>query len=109
MGTFFLAMASNPRVQQAGQAEVDRITGGHRFPNFSDRPDMPYVDAIVREVFRCGLVLPLNFPHVSTADDIYNGYFIPKGSMVISNIWYVPLGLFPKEINIFNYLPMQGY
>lgn len=23
------------------------------------------------------------------ADDIYNGYFIPKGSVVVANSWYV--------------------
>jgi cytochrome P450 len=94
MGTFFSVMASNPRVQKAGQAEVDRITGGHRFPEFSDRPNMPYIDAIVREVFRYGIVVPLSVPHVSTADDIYNGWFIPKGSIVMSNIWYGTLTAF---------------
>ncbi|KAJ7196595.1 cytochrome P450, partial [Mycena haematopus] len=30
---------------------------------------------------------PLGMAHASTADDIYNGYFIPKGATVISNIW----------------------
>jgi cytochrome P450 len=28
-------------------------------------------------------------PHCTSEDDIYDGYFIPKGSIVFSNIWYV--------------------
>jgi cytochrome P450 len=88
MGTFFLAMASNPRIQQVGQAEIERVTGGHRFPGLSDRPNMPYVNAIVQEVFRCSIIGPLSSPHVSAVDNIYNGYFIPKGSIIMSNIWY---------------------
>lgn len=27
--------------------------------------------------------------HVSTEDDVYNGYFIPKGAILLPNIWYV--------------------
>ena len=28
-------------------------------------------------------------PHVSTEDDVYGGYFIPKGTPVVGNIWAV--------------------
>ena len=28
-------------------------------------------------------------PHRVTEDNIYNGFFIPAGSMVFANIWYV--------------------
>lgn len=34
-------------------------------------------------------VVPAGMPHCSTADDIYRGYFIPKGSIIINNAWYV--------------------
>ncbi|KAF8869033.1 cytochrome P450, partial [Infundibulicybe gibba] len=30
---------------------------------------------------------PLGLPHTSTEDDVYKGYFIPKGSIVFTNIW----------------------
>ena len=32
--------------------------------------------------------LVLGFPHRSTAEDIYEGYRIPNGSIVIFNSWY---------------------
>jgi len=31
--------------------------------------------------------LPLAIPHASTEDDVYEGYFIPKGSIVTANTW----------------------
>ena len=34
-------------------------------------------------------------PHMSTADDEYDGYFIPKGTVVLGNSWSVPLGCSP--------------
>jgi cytochrome P450 len=32
---------------------------------------------------------PSGIRHRVTEDDIYEGYFIPKGTTIISNIWYV--------------------
>jgi hypothetical protein len=29
------------------------------------------------------------FPHCVSEDDIHDGYYIPKGSMVIPNVWLV--------------------
>ena len=26
-------------------------------------------------------------PHSTTEDDVYKGYFIPKGAIVIPNVW----------------------
>jgi cytochrome P450 len=30
---------------------------------------------------------PLGIPHASVADDIYDGMFIPKGTIVYPNVW----------------------
>lgn len=32
-------------------------------------------------------------PHASTSDDEYDGYFIPKGTIVMANTWYERLML----------------
>lgn len=29
----------------------------------------------------------LAVPHAARADDIHNGYFIPKGTVVLPNVW----------------------
>ena len=33
--------------------------------------------------------ISVGVPHRLTQDDLHEGYFIPKGSVVIANIWYV--------------------
>ncbi|OQE21561.1 hypothetical protein PENFLA_c014G03275 [Penicillium flavigenum] len=87
VGTFFLAMALNPHVQQNAQDEIDRLIGSGRLPTIADRDRMPYVNAVVKEVFRWHPALPMGIPHMSTADDMYDGYYIPKGSILMPNIW----------------------
>ena len=57
--TFTLAMVENPHVWKRAQAEIDAVVGTDRLPEFDDRPSLPYVDAIMREVLRWQPVLPL--------------------------------------------------
>ncbi|KAF7374521.1 O-methylsterigmatocystin oxidoreductase [Mycena sanguinolenta] len=87
LASFFLAMALYPDVQKKAQTEIDTIIGTGRLPQFEDRPSLPYVEALYRELMRWKPVAPLGMAHASTADDVYDGYFIPKGTAVISNIW----------------------
>ncbi|KDN34232.1 hypothetical protein RSAG8_12675, partial [Rhizoctonia solani AG-8 WAC10335] len=83
---FVLAMVLHPEVQAKAQAEIDSILGGTRLPEMTDRESLPYVCCIVKEVLRWWPAFPLGVPHASTQDDVYRGYFIPKGStMAICN------------------------
>ncbi|KAL4079445.1 cytochrome P450 [Scleroderma citrinum] len=74
-------------VQKTAQAEIDAIVGPDRLPTLFDRQSLPYVDALVKEVHRWHVVSTLGFPHRVSEDDIHNGYYIPKGSLVIPNQW----------------------
>ncbi|TFK35043.1 cytochrome P450 [Crucibulum laeve] len=87
--TFFFAMAKYPEVQKRAQAELDAIVGCDRLPDFDDRPSLPYVNAIVKETMRWQNVTPLGISHTCTQDDTYDGYFIPKGSIIIGNTWSI--------------------
>ncbi|KAJ6559091.1 cytochrome P450, partial [Mycena vulgaris] len=87
LGSFFYAMAVHPEVQKKAQNEIDSVIGTNRLPEFEDRPSLPYVEALYREVMRWKPVLPLGVAHGTSEDDIYEGYFIPKGATVFSNIW----------------------
>ncbi|OAX32334.1 cytochrome P450 [Rhizopogon vinicolor AM-OR11-026] len=84
---FLLAMVLNPEVQAKAQAEIDRVVGKDRLPDFNDRPALPYMDALLRETFRWQPVFPIGLPHSTTTSDIYKGYFIPKDVVVIINTW----------------------
>ncbi|KAF5384030.1 hypothetical protein D9757_006947 [Collybiopsis confluens] len=83
----FLAMAMYPEVQARAQAELDRVVGRDRLPSFDDIDDLPYIRAMVKEVLRLNPVDPLGLQHRSIEDDVYKGYFIPKGTVCIANVW----------------------
>jgi hypothetical protein len=108
-------MTLHPEIQTKAQAEVDAVLGHdadgggpQRLPTFEDRHNMPYVNAIVKEVLRWNPHVPLGWysscfccsrlfdkicasnsglPHELTQDDEYRGYHIQKGSVVWANIW----------------------
>ncbi len=77
-GAFLHLVTKHPEVQIKAQEEIDRVIGDNRLPDFSDRPDLPYIEAIYREVLRWHPPMTLA-PHASMDDDVYKGYFIPKG------------------------------
>ncbi|KAJ7675756.1 cytochrome P450 [Mycena polygramma] len=87
LASFFFAMAVHPAAQKKAQSEIDTVIGTHRLPEFEDRPSLPFVEALYREVMRWRPVLPLGVAHATSANDIYEGYFIPKGATVLANIW----------------------
>ena len=99
-------MALYPEVQKKAQAEIDAVIGPNRLPDFHDRPSLPYINAILKESSRWNLVTPLGrvfvivihatiltsfaaIPHMSTIDDEYNGFYIPKGTLMIPNAWLI--------------------
>ncbi|OCB88748.1 cytochrome P450 [Sanghuangporus baumii] len=87
LSSFFLVMTMYPEIQRKAQEEIDRVVGSDRIPGFEDRDNLPYVDAVVKEVLRWHPIGPMGLPHTSTEDDVYEGYFIPKGSLLLANIW----------------------
>jgi len=52
-------MVLNPSVLCKAQEELDRVVGRERLPDFGDRPNLPYVEAICMEIMRWNLVMPL--------------------------------------------------
>ncbi|KAL1751241.1 cytochrome P450 [Schizophyllum commune] len=102
---FTLAMLDHPEMQRRAQAELDSILGplqtpkgmsGH-MPTFEHESRLPYITALVRESSRYRPVTPVvgfNFanPSISHAysgaeADIYKGYAMPSGSIIIPNVW----------------------
>ncbi|KAJ7648232.1 cytochrome P450 [Mycena polygramma] len=87
LGTFFLAMLANPEAQRRAQAEIDCVIGDSGLPDFTDEESLPYVSALVKEVFRWRSVAPIAIPHFLTVEDEYKGFQLPAGSIVIPNAW----------------------
>ncbi|KAJ2927004.1 hypothetical protein H1R20_g10104, partial [Candolleomyces eurysporus] len=80
-------LASYPDIQSRGQTEIDSAVGLDRLPVATDIQDLPYVHAIVKEVGRWFTVAPLGLPHSNSKDDEYDGFFIPKDTIIFQNNW----------------------
>ncbi|KAF8960012.1 cytochrome P450, partial [Flammula alnicola] len=83
---FFLAMILHQDIQRKAQAEVDSVLCGTRLPNISDRESMPYLECILKEIYRWRPVAPL-VAHSSLKDDVFNGQIIKAGTVVMANVW----------------------
>jgi cytochrome P450 len=79
-------MLAYPAVQAQAQAELDEVVGRARPPTFADVPFLPYIRAMVKETLRWSPIAPLGVPHVLTADEWYEGKFIPKGTICLPNV-----------------------
>ncbi|KAL1672538.1 cytochrome P450 [Schizophyllum commune] len=106
---FVLAMLDNPSLQRRAQSDLDDVLGPlrgadgglGRLPVFDDEERLPYIIALARESSRYRPVLPMvsslalltshlkSVPHAYNGEepDIYKGFVIPCGSVVIPNIW----------------------
>ncbi|KIJ60841.1 hypothetical protein HYDPIDRAFT_97981 [Hydnomerulius pinastri MD-312] len=87
--TFLLAMTMDHSIQERAQAEIDTVVGKGRLPDFDDRPSLPYVEALLRELMRWHQVIPFGIGHAVTEDDVYDGVFIPKSMLTIPWSWAI--------------------
>ncbi|KZV94869.1 cytochrome P450 [Exidia glandulosa HHB12029] len=87
--TLFLTLAMHPDAQAKAQEEIDSVTREERLPTLADRPRLPYLNALLKEVYRWQPIVPLAIPHISSDADQYERYRIPKGSIVLPNIWHM--------------------
>ncbi|KIO29661.1 hypothetical protein M407DRAFT_70263, partial [Tulasnella calospora MUT 4182] len=85
--SLLLAMVLHPSFQEKVHAEIDDVVGSRRPPAFDDQPRMPYLHAVILETMRWNPVVPMGLPHTSLKDDVFDEYFIPKGTAVIGNGW----------------------
>ncbi|KAK1834410.1 cytochrome P450 2U1 [Podospora conica] len=86
---WLMAMILYPDVQRRMHAELDAVVGRDRLPTFDDCERMPYLQAIVRETIRWRPIDPLGLPHTTSEDIWHNGMFIPRGTMLVPNVWAI--------------------
>ncbi|PPQ98474.1 LOW QUALITY PROTEIN: hypothetical protein CVT26_013875 [Gymnopilus dilepis] len=86
ISTFLLAMVLNPDELKRAQQEIDAVVGTDRLPNMCDRPSLPYLECVLKEVLRWNPPVPLGLPHRLTEDDIYRDFYVAAGTTVFANI-----------------------
>ncbi|CUA78042.1 Cytochrome P450 2U1 [Rattus norvegicus] [Rhizoctonia solani] len=85
--SFVAAMVLNPHVQAKAQKEIEEVLGPMSLPTMADQERLPYIRHLVQEVLRWQPPAPAGVPHACWQDDIYRGYNIEKGTVVMGNIW----------------------
>ncbi|EAU81782.2 cytochrome P450 [Coprinopsis cinerea okayama7 len=85
----FAALASNVEVQLQAQKEIDSVLGVGNLPRPEDIPRLQYIQAITKEILRWFVVTPFALPHTIKEDDEYQGYFLPKGTAIFPNLWFM--------------------
>ncbi|KAG8849117.1 hypothetical protein FRB91_010219 [Serendipita sp. 411] len=86
---FLLAMTIFQECQIRAREEIYRVVGRSRLPSLEDRPSLPYVNAILKEVMRWHPIVPQAAPHTTTEDQMLDGYFIKKGTLLLTNTWSI--------------------
>lgn len=97
-------MLLHPECQKRLQAELDAAGANNRTLCVDEIRKLPLWNAVWKESLRFspaplgedGLIsfddsanVSLGIPHLNSQDDVWNGYFIPKGSAIYFNIGYV--------------------
>uniref|UniRef100_UPI00358E0E2C cytochrome P450 1A1-like n=1 Tax=Myxine glutinosa TaxID=7769 RepID=UPI00358E0E2C len=82
-----LYLVKFPEIQEKIQKEIDAAVDRSNFPRLTDKPNLPYIEAFMLEVFRHSTFLPLAVPHCTTRDVVFEGYFIPRNTCVFVNQW----------------------
>lgn len=84
-----LYMALYPNIQERVHREIDSVLTNGRMPTLEDKHKMPFVEAVLHEVLRFCNIVPLGIFRATSQDANVNGYRIPKGTMVITNLYSV--------------------
>jgi cytochrome P450 len=100
--TCVLALCTFPQAHKSAHAELDRVVGRDRAPEWDDLDRLPYCLALFKETMRWRSVTALGgFAHAPIQDDTYRGYFFPAGIHVYGNLWAIHSNPndFPDPIN----------
>lgn len=84
-----MLMAIHPEIQKKAQGEIDQLLGGGRLPTLADQDHLPYISALIKEIYRWHTPLPISIPKLLREDDNYKGYHLPKGATIIENVWAI--------------------
>ncbi|XP_071691704.1 cytochrome P450 93B2-like [Rutidosis leptorrhynchoides] len=81
-------LMNNPKVLEEAKREIDQVIGHERLVLESDAPNLPYIQAIIKETLRLHPPIPMII-RKSIEDVKVQGYDIPRGTLLFVNIWSI--------------------
>ncbi|XP_078497267.1 cytochrome P450 2D17-like [Lissotriton helveticus] len=93
-------------IQSEVHKEIDTVIGRGRKPTMEDQINLPFTNAVIHEIQRCGDIIPLSLPHMTCRDTEIQGFFIAKGVGIFANltsvlkdetVWERPHQFYPEH------------
>ncbi|XP_077230472.1 trimethyltridecatetraene synthase-like [Tasmannia lanceolata] len=82
-------LLKQPHIFEKAMEELDKVIGKERWVEEKDVPNLPYIEAIMKETMRMHPVAPMLVPRLSREDSVIDGYDIPAGTRVLVNVWTI--------------------
>lgn len=76
-----------PDIQKRAQAEVDSVLGTGRLPTLRDRDNLPYIDAVVKELLRWRPIFPLGQSRAVFSSRLDVVLIVSSSSRRTSSVW----------------------
>ncbi|KAI3751112.1 hypothetical protein L2E82_22158 [Cichorium intybus] len=81
-------LINNPNVLEKARIEIDQVARNKRLVQESDAPNLPYIQAIIKESLRLHPPIPM-VSRKSIENVTIQGYDIPAGTMLFVNNWSI--------------------
>ncbi|KAF2288787.1 hypothetical protein GH714_013323 [Hevea brasiliensis] len=81
-------LINQPKVLEIALEEINKVVGNGRIAQESDNPNLPYIQAILKETFRLHPPIPM-VARKSIQDCKINGYTIPANTLLFVNMWSI--------------------
>uniref|UniRef100_A0A5B7BWJ0 Uncharacterized protein n=2 Tax=Davidia involucrata TaxID=16924 RepID=A0A5B7BWJ0_DAVIN len=80
-------LLNHKKVLKCAQEELDIHVGRERWVEELDIKNLAYLQAIIKETLRLYPPGPLSVPREAMEDCYVSGYYVPKGTRLLVNIW----------------------
>ncbi|XP_047953596.1 cytochrome P450 81Q32-like [Salvia hispanica] len=82
-------LLNHPESMDKVRAEIDANVPRDRLVDEEDLPKLSYLNNVITETLRLYPPVPFLIPHQSSEDCRVDGYDIPKGTMLLVNLWAI--------------------
>lgn len=84
-----LELVRYPEIQKKLREEIERVVGTESRVEESDIPNLPYLQAFVKEILRLHTSVPITLPRLNDNATTLGGYDIPALSTIFVNIYAI--------------------
>lgn len=79
----------NPKTLKKVQSELRTTLGSKKKLDDRDIENLPYLKAVIKETLRLHPPLPFLVPHMAMDSCEMFGFYIPKGTQILVNVWAI--------------------